>query len=134
VYADISAGCGYEYHPYLLTGLWLRHRQVKSGELPINGRNTCVNLEAKDSPPPVSTGEATIVFDFFDSAKARVIGRFSAPGSTEEHWLDMDTFGLGSPEAQVEALKAVTLADVTNFARRLYAYPTASVAVETPAK
>ncbi|MEP6946020.1 MAG: pitrilysin family protein [Acidobacteriota bacterium] len=67
----------------------------------------------------------------FSSARSRFAAEW-AQKNTASFWLDADTFGIKSVDADMKAAAAVSLAEVNSYAAKLRASPMAAVLVNTP--
>jgi predicted Zn-dependent peptidase len=131
VYDSWRCGAASSYEAYLLNGFW--NDQITSnidGAMLYSGPCPDVRLHTK---PDTTAAEAIDETSLLEAKKA-ILFQERQKGALERRWLDADTYGLKSPEDELDQVENATLKNIQDFVRRLYQKPQVSVLVSIPGK
>ncbi|NNE67058.1 MAG: insulinase family protein [Pyrinomonadaceae bacterium] len=125
----------------VLNSHFLRGYLVLGETLPWRSGNAPPPLKGDASKEVVKTSfqrllEQPVTETEFAASKQQVVDEFESK-SIIEHWFDVETYRLKSASAEFEKLKAVTLKDVNDFAKKISVKPIVRVDVvplEAPAR
>lgn len=115
------------YETYLLRGIFIA--QLESNSKTAMAASPCAFVTRKMMGSEIRQED-------FDKAKAKMVAYFqglmTSPAELAGLWLDVDTYGLGSPEEVLRKAMSVSLADVRSLIVTLSASPTVKIVINPP--